>query len=415
VIRRVAEEGAYSNIALQAALDRSGLEPNDRALAAELAYGTIRRILSLDWALAQHSSRPVVHMTPEALALLRLGAYQLLFMRIPDHAAVSETVGLAGAAERGFVNAVLRSLAARGVDWPSGKDDRAVAIRTGLAGWAVRELRRLVGEEAEEEAATLGDRAPLTLRANTCRISTDQLEREMKSAGYETGRGQIHPDSLLVQRAEPRRLPGYAEGWFTVQDQASSFVVDTLDPAPGERILDACAGPGGKAGDIACRVGPDGLAVGADVSLARVRLVVGQSNRLGVPVRVVVQDARAPALRASFDRVLVDAPCSGVGAARRRPELLWRVRREDLSRLARLQVAIASAAADLLRAGGRLVYSVCTFPRAETDAACDAILRHRPDLRPDLLIGPDGDAERVRLWPHRHGTDAMFVAGFRRT
>jgi len=129
----------------------------------------------------------------------------------------------------------------------------------------------------------------------------------------------------------------------------------------------------------------------------------------------LVQDAAKPALRGTFDRVLVDAPCSGIGAARRRPELLWRPRREDLSRLARLQVAIVRGAAQLLAPGGRLVFSVCTFPRAETDAAADAILRHCPFLEPAEIQGPDGPAARIRLWPHEHGTDGMFVAAFRRT
>jgi 16S rRNA (cytosine967-C5)-methyltransferase len=179
-------------------------------------------------------------------------------------------------------------------------------------------------------------------------------------------------------------------------------------------VLDACAAPGGKAGHAACRVGPEGRVVAADVRPARAGLVRGALDRLRLPGLVVVQDARHPAVRGPFDRVLVDAPCSGIGSARRRPELLWRFRREELSALARLQVAIVSSVAELLRPGGRLVYSVCTFPRAETDAACDAILRHRPDLEPVELAGPDGAAPRIRLWPHRHGCDAMFVAGFRR-
>jgi 16S rRNA (cytosine967-C5)-methyltransferase len=186
-------------------------------------------------------------------------------------------------------------------------------------------------------------------------------------------------------------------------------VVDVLDPRPGERILDACAAPGGKATDIACRAGS---VVAADLSEPRTRLVARAARRLGARVLVLVQDAARPALREGFDRVLVDAPCSGVGSARRRPELLWRTERRRLSGLARLQVRLAAGAASLLRPGGVLVYSVCTFPRAETDAACRA-LRAKASLRPEAFPGPDGEAgERVRLWPHRHGTDAMFVARF---
>jgi 16S rRNA (cytosine967-C5)-methyltransferase len=161
-------------------------------------------------------------------------------------------------------------------------------------------------------------------------------------------------------------------------------------------------------------VGEEGLVVAADLRPQRAALIRRSAHRLGVHPLVVAQDATRPALRGSFDRVLVDAPCSGIGSARRRPELLWRPRADELSRLARLQVAVASTAADLLMPGGRLVYSVCTFPRAETDAAADAILRHRPDLEPAEVPAPGGSAERFRLWPHVHRSDGMFVAGFRK-
>ncbi|HET6790655.1 MAG TPA: 16S rRNA (cytosine(967)-C(5))-methyltransferase RsmB, partial [Actinomycetota bacterium] len=178
-----------------------------------------------------------------------------------------------------------------------------------------------------------------------------------------------------------------------------------------------CAAPGGKTAFIACRVGAEGRTVAADLRPERVALIASLLARLGLRADLLAQDATRLALRGPFDRVLVDAPCTGIGSARRRPELLWRGRREELSRLARLQVAIAAAGAELLRPGGRLVYSVCTFPRAETDAACDAIARHRPDLTPVATPGPAGAAPAIRhrLWPHRDGTDGMFVAAFERT
>ncbi len=414
VIRRVVERGAYSNLALPAALARSGLSRVDRAFASELVYGTLRRLLSLDWALASRTTRPLSEASPGARALLRLGAYQLLFTRVPSYAAVSETVALAGSRERGFVNAVLRALSSEPPAWPAGATDRDVFVRTGLSQWAVRELRRLVGDEAGEAAAALATRAPLGLRTNACRTSVEELERSLAAAGVEARRGTVHPETLVVEGAVPAELPGFREGWFAVQDQASAFVVGALDPRPGERVLDACAGPGGKAGHIACLVSPGGTVVAADASPSRSRLVRSTVDRLGLRALVLAQDARHPALRGPFDRVLVDAPCSGIGAARRRPELLWRPRREDLSGLARLQVAVAAASAELLRTGGTLVYSVCTFPRAETDAVCDALLRERPDLEPMAIEGPDGAGTRIRLWPHRHGADAMFVAAFLR-
>lgn len=414
VIRRVTDEGAYSNLALARTIARAGLSDRDAALASELAYGTLRRRLVLDRALAPFLDRPLDTAPKAARSILRLGAYQILHTRIPPHAAVAETVELADARHRGFVNAVLRRLSTEGASPPKGSRDEDVAGRTGLEAWAVRELRRELGDEAEAAAAALAEAAGLTLRANTCRIGVEELEREFERAGVSTERGRLVDESLIVSRGSPASLPGFDEGWFAVQDQASSFVVIALDPQPGERVLDACAGPGGKAGHIACRIGSGGSLVAADVRPSRAGLVGQTLERLGLPGHLVVQDARRPSVRGPFDRILVDAPCSGIGSARRRPELLWRPRRDELSALARSQVAIAAGVADLLRPGGRLVYSVCTFPRAETDAACDAILRHRPDLEPVELAGPDGPAHRFRLWPHRHGCDAMFVAGFRR-
>ncbi len=413
VIRRVVEEGAYSNLAVPAALRRSGLPRADRALAAELAYGTLRRRIPIDRVLARHLDRGLDRTPAEATAILRLGAHQLLFTRIPSYAAVSETVDLATPRQRGLVNAVLRRIEREGLRPPSGTSDEDVSARTGLSAWAVRELRRQVGDEAERAAAALAEPAPLTVRVNDCVASRDEVVSALRAAGLEPRPAPLHRRSLLLDPGvTPAELPGFREGAFAIQDPASSLVVSALEPLPGERVLDACAAPGGKAGDIGCRVGAEGCLVAADVSPARVGLVVEQLRRLRVRGLVLAQDARRPAVRGPFDKVLVDAPCSGIGSARRRPELLWRVPREQLSGLARLQVAIAAAAADLLRPGGRLVYSVCTFPRAETDAVCDALVRHRPELRPVAVDGPDGPAERFRLWPHRHGTDGMFVASF---
>lgn len=416
MIRRVTEGEAYSNLALRTTLERARLSSRDAALASELAYGTLRRLLGLDHALDRLVDRPLGSTPHQALAALRLGAYQILHTRIPAHAAVAETVALAPERQRGFVNAVLRRLSTQAPAAPTGSTDEAMSIRTGLVEWAVRELGRVLPpEEVEPAAAALAERTRVTLRVNTCRTSVEDLARRLAEARIATERGTIHPGSLLIGDGAPAELPGFAEGWFTVQDQASSFVVAALDPRPGERVLDLCAGPGGKSSHAACLVEPDGLVVAADVSESRAGLVRGTAERLGARELVLVQDGRRPALRGGFDRVLVDAPCSGIGSARRRPELLWRAKKADVAGLSRLQVGIATAAADLVEPGGRFVYSVCTFPPAETDAVCDALLRRCPDLEPEPLEGPDGPAERIRLWPHRHGCDAMFIAAFRRS
>ena len=414
MIRRVTDEGAYSNLALPKTLERAGLSDRDAALATELAYGTLRRLIPIDHTLGPLLERPLEQAPKGARAALRLGVDQLRYTRVAAHAAVSETVALVDRRHRGFVNAVLRRVAATDATEPQGSSDEAISLRTGLSEWAVSELRRALGDEAEDAAAALAHPGRLTIRANRCRTSVDALERALDAEGIASARGRVGVDALILDAGVPARFPGFAQGWFAVQDQASSFVVGALDPHPGDRVLDVCSGPGGKAAHIACLVGEDGRVVAADVSTQRVGLVRGTLERLGARGDLLAQDGRRPAVREGFDRVLVDAPCSGIGSARRRPELLWRARRSELSGLARLQVGIATAAAALLRPGGRMVYSVCTFPRAETDAACDAILRRAPHLEPASIAGPDGEAERIRLWPHRHGCDAMFVAAFAR-
>jgi 16S rRNA (cytosine967-C5)-methyltransferase len=415
VVRRVTDEEAYSTRVLPALLERSRLDARDRSLATELALGTLRHLPALDRAIGLRASRPLGRMSPGARAALRLGAYQLLFMRIPSHAAVSASVDLATPRERGFVNAILRKLADDPPAAATGSTDEAISTRTGMAPWAVKELRLLLGDdEAEVAAEAFGERGLLSLRVNTCVTSVDAFVRGLRASGHTPRPAQLYPDCVLLDGGDPARLRGFAQGWFAVQDQASAFVVHALDPQPGDRVLDVCASPGGKAAHARCLVGETGCVVAGDVRPERAALVRSTAERLHVAVLVVAQDGTRPAIAGTFDRVLVDAPCSGMGSARRRPELLWRPRRADLSSLARLQVAIASAAADRLRPGGRLVYSVCTFPRAETDAACDALVKHRPELEPVAIDGPDGPSPRVRLWPHRHGSDGMFIAAFRK-
>lgn len=414
-IRRVTDEGAYSTIVVPAALRRSHLDTRDRAFATDLAFGTIRRLASIDWALNQVASRPVSRMSPSARTVLRLGGYQVLFGDVAAHAAVGETVGLARDRERGFVNAVLRRLAGQPPAWPEGASPTDVAIRTGLTAWTIEELARLLpADEVEVAAKAFASQAALSLRTNTDMVSVDGLAAALAQGGRDARPSHLDPTCLLVDGGDPASFPGFADGWFAIQDEASAFVVLALDPQPGDRVLDACAAPGGKAIYAAQMAGEDGLVVGADIHPGRVPLIRKGAMRLGARTLVMAQDAEHPALSGSFDRILIDAPCSGLGSARRRPELLWRNRKDQLSQIARTQVAITTSLTDLLRPGGRLVYSVCTFPRAETDAAADAIVRHRPDLEPTKIEGPDGPQTRVRLWAHRHGSDGMFVAAFTR-
>jgi 16S rRNA (cytosine967-C5)-methyltransferase len=414
-VGRVIDDGAYSNRLVPALLARSGLDTRDRAFAMELTFGTLRRRRRLDAAIEGAANRPIERITPpEARHALRLGAYQLLDMDVPPHAAVSETVDLVAGRARGFVNAVLRRLAAAPPEIPDGSGAPAIAARTGLSPWMVEELASVLDEGTEEAAAALASKAPLTLRVVGGPDAVSAVIADLEAAGATAARGRLHPACVLVSGGDPRALPGFADGRWTVQDQASAFVGEVLAPGVGDRVYDPCAAPGGKALHASEAVGPSGVVVAGDVSARRAHLIASSSARLRLYPRVVVQDATRPSARGPFDRVVVDAPCSGIGSARRRPELLWRVERSRLAGLAARQLAIATASADLVAPGGRLVYAVCTFTRAETDAVCDALLRARPALEAVATAGPDGDAERHRLWPHRHGCDGMFVAAFRR-
>ena len=264
VVRRVTEQGAYSTLALAAELQRASLSARDRQFAADLVYGTLRRLIPLDHALRGVSNRRFDSLDPVALALVRLGAYQLLFTRVPDHAAVSETVGLAGPRHRGFVNAVLRKVAAVRPLEPEGSDDDAISLRTGLAAWAVAELRRVLPEEDVEPSATaLASPADLSLRVNRCRTTAEELTDRLGAARHEARPGRYDRDVVLVPSATPSKLPGFVEGHFAVQDEASVLVVAALGVRSGERVLDAAAAPGGKATHLACLAGADGVVVGS--------------------------------------------------------------------------------------------------------------------------------------------------------
>jgi 16S rRNA (cytosine967-C5)-methyltransferase len=415
LIGRVIDDGAYSNRLLPALLARSGLDPRDRAFATELGFGTLRRRLVLDPWIERAADRPLDRVTPpEAAHALRLGAYQLT-AGVAPHAAVSATVDLVPGRARGFVNAVLRRLSATPLQPGTGSGAEAIAVRTGMRAWAIEELTRLVGDEAEAAAAAFASRAPLSIRVVGGSPAVPSVVEELQAAGVAAASGAVHDGCLVLEDGgDPRALPGFADGRWTVQDQASAFVVAALGPHDGEAVYDACAAPGGKALFASELVGEEGTVLAADVSPRRVGLIAEGAARLGRAPWLLAQDAARPAVAGSFDRVLVDAPCSGIGSARRRPELLWRVGKDRVSGLAARQLAIATSAEEALAPGGRLVYAVCTFTRGETDAVCDALLRARPALRPVITPGPDGPAERHRLWPHRHGCDGMFVAAFER-
>jgi len=430
------EAGGYSNLVLPGLLRASRLDGRDRALVTDLVYGTLRQQGQSDHLLAMASHRPLPELDPPVRAALRLGAYQLV-AGVAPHAAVGATVGALGGwsgpvpVRRAvpYANAVLRRVAALGPDWPwpGGDDSEAVAVRASHPRWIVDLLRRDFGEEAEAILASANEIPAVTLRPNPLRTTPGSLAEELTGAPAggaapdETSRvqvepGRLVPGSLLVRGVgDLARLPAVAEGRATPQDQASQAVAAAVGARPGERILDLAAAPGGKATALAEAMGDDGLVVAADLRPGRAGRVRDAALRLGLrAVQTLVADGRVPPFTGGgFDRVLLDAPCSGLGVLRRRPEARWRLDPADIERLATLQRALLTAAVAQLRPGGLLAYCVCTLTREETLDIDAWAAHHFPALTPapPPVPGPPWRAHGrgALLLPSDAGTDGMFL------
>jgi 16S rRNA (cytosine967-C5)-methyltransferase len=413
------EGGAFANVALPATLRASGLGPRDRAQVTDWVYGTLRRRRTLDHLLAPALDRRVERLDPPVRAALRLGAYQLM-TGVPAHAAVGETVdavAVVAPRAKGFVNAVLRRVAASGPPFalPDGADTESVGIRTSVPEWIVQRLVADLGrDDALATLATVNDAAPVTLRVNPRRADPDAVADELTAAGAQVARGRLFPDALLVTGAgDLRSLPAVAEGRVTPQDQSSRAVAHTVGARPGERVLEIGAAPGGMATAIAEQMDDDGLVVALDLHPGRTRMVADAARRLGLlRVTPVVADAAgAIPLRAGcFDRVLLDAPCSGLGVLRRRPEARWRLQPDAIDDLAARQRALLTAAARMVRPGGRLVYAVCTLSAAETVGIDEWAAAARPDLVAEAPPGPPWTptGRGARLLPPAADTDGMY-------
>ena len=420
---RVDTTQAFADVLLADRLAHARLRPVDQALATALVYGTLAWQGRLDHELSALVHTPLAALDPPVRAALRLGLQQLLLMdRVPAYAAVDASVRLARTAGRGasgLVNAVLRR-AAGGTRRPLPDDPlERLAVEWSHPRWLVeRWAATFPPEELPRLLAANNAAAPTVVRARPG--ARDALRAELDAAGIATGAAPFAPDALIVDRAAARlhALPAYREGRVAFQGEASQLVTALLAPRPGAHVLDACAAPGGKSAHAAGLVGAGGLVVALDPRPAGARRVRAESARLGAAVRTLVGDARRPPLAAGFDAVLVDAPCSGLGTLRRHPELRWRRRPEDIARLAVLQREILAGVAPLVRAGGVLVYAVCTLTREENEEVVRALLAAEPRFaleRADAFVPASvvDDAGFLRTLPHRHGLDGFFAARLR--
>ena len=431
VLQRVRRDQAFANLALSGALDRAReLKAADRGLATELVYGVLRHRRLIDHVLSLHARQPLQRMDAEVLDVLRVAVFQLFWLgRGPVHAAVHEAVDAArrlrGDRVAAFVNAVLRHVRAEDRDRelpPDGPQRLAVQYSV-PDDVAERWTRQLGLDEARRLAEAQLERAPFTVRCNSPRFTVEAVESRLAAEGAQVTRGMYSPLALQVRGLEqPFRSRSFLDGAWTVQDEAAQLAAPLLDPQAGERILDACAGVGGKATQLAA-VGPSVRVIAADSSERKLEVLADHCHRLGLrcDARCVDLTAPQPLADGPVDRVLLDAPCSGLGVLRRHPELKWRWDPASLRGLVRLQRELLRAVFRLLRPGGVLVYSVCTTTEEEG-----------PDQMAWFLDGAGGAAEPlpprgapwesglcdgpwVRLWPHRHGTDGFFLARLRKT
>lgn len=433
-------------------------DERDRALAAEIVTGTLRWQRSLDYLVEHFANRPIEKIDPDVLHILRLSLYQLLHLdRVPAPAVVDDAVDLARQARKasaaGFVNAVLRAAvrqrrrlplpprpdtsadtssdASAGTSSSTSTDRAAALAYLGVTcshpEWLVARWFDRHGLDASERWVRFNNETPrLTLRVNTLRASRDAVRSALGAAGIDTEPTRYAPDGLIVTRGNPLRSPGYGSssgsfvGSFLVQDEASQLVSLVVASRPGERVLDLCASPGGKTVAMAADMGDVGLLVACDVRARRVRLLRDTVRASGaVCIRVVHVAASGPLpFSTMFDRVLVDAPCSGLGTVRRDPDIRWRRSESDLTRFAKDQLALLERAAALVRPRGRLVYATCSSEPEENAAIVDAFLSRqgefalvdlRSEASPSLMPLLD-ERGMMRTLPFVHGLEAFFAA-----
>jgi 16S rRNA (cytosine967-C5)-methyltransferase len=434
VLARVDRDEAFADILLDRALRGPGFsDPRDRGLLTELVMGTLRRRGTIDYALLPFLSRPLERTDAYVRNALRVGAYQLFYTRVPDRAALNETVAAVKAARGGgaggFVNAVLRAIVRAGkvpVLPPEG-DPRRLPAEGSAPPDLIDALATSLGEtDTRTYLAACLEKPPFTVRANPFRAATDALATRFADEGKDPAPCRFAPDGIVLGVPSPVFSDAaFLEGAYLVMDEGAQLIAPLLRPGPGDRILDACSAPGGKTTHLSALAGGKAEILAADVSALRLRMLREAVARTGAPgIRTALHDlSRAPLTPSSglFDKVLVDAPCTGMGVIRRNPDAKWRFRPDGPRRMARVQSAILRNAWEAVKAGGMLAYCTCSPLREEDEEVAAAFLSDHPEAsvatHPDGWAGPS-DAWTadgfLRLAPHRHGTDAFFAALFRK-
>ena len=414
VLQRTFGEDAYADRVFRAEADRVGLDARDRAFAQRLAYGAIQNRATLDYVVTALSSRPAETIELRLLNALRLGVYQVALLDgVPDHAAVGQTVELAkhnGHGGHRLVNAVMRRATREAGDLIAQLTDHTpaeAAVRHSHPEWVVRTWWDALGPE-ETVALLERDNAPAesAIRVNELLVTTAEVSEELAAQGVQSHPAEGLPEGLVLHgQFDVHGSKLFREGAVMPQSRASMQVARTLDPQPGDRVLDMCAAPGAKATHVAALMGNRGEVVAVEKHGGRAKALAENSARLGATC-VSVRESDALDVDGEFDRVLLDPPCSDLGTLQSRPDVRWKKGDDTVARLVPEQERLLEVAAERVKPGGTLVYSTCTISPEENERQVDRFLERHTDFQGE---------DRIQLLPHRHGTDGFFIARLRRT
>lgn len=429
ILLAIDKNQAYSNLLLHQTIERYKLEAKDRGLLTELTYGTLQHKMTLDYYLEPFIRGKVDHWVRW---LLRLSLYQMHYLtRIPPHAAVNEAVEIAK--RRGhqgiasMVNGILRTILRQGVRSVEEIQDpiERLSIATSHPQWLVARWVEDYGYDITRDMLEENNIPPVqTVRVNTTKTNVKEVIASLKADGMIAEQSDLIPECIHLTNGQAARTKAFKEGLITIQDESSMLPAYALHPQLGWRVLDMCAAPGGKTTHIAEKMNNDGSILATDIHPHKLDLIDGNTARLGLDI---VQTAPIDGRKAaeflqpeSFDAVLVDAPCSGLGVMRRKPDIKYTKREEDLENLQTIQLALLDAAVKVLKSGGRLVYSTCTVDKQENQGTVQAFLKQHPEMKAQQLESlPTKLAEKqvdgmLQVFPQDFGSDGFFVAAFKK-
>ena len=431
ILNEVHEEGAYANVALARHLRKADLSDQDRRFVTELVYGAVKAGDTLDWILRRYVNRPLKKIPPMVREILRLGLYQIFYLdKVPASAACNTAVELtkkyshAGTVK--FVNAVLRTAVREPekAKFPEGKGQatEGLALRSQHPYWLVKRWVKQFGFEEAEKLCDFDNGQPvLSVRTNTLKTGRAELMQALEQAGAEVRESQWTPEGVLVTaHGALDKLAPLQEGLCQVQDESSMLVAHVVNPQPGELIIDCCSAPGGKTTHMAALMHNEGRIVAGDIYEHKLERIEENAQRLGINIiETTLLDARkvGEEYEDMADRVLVDAPCSGLGVLRRKPDARWNKSAEEIAALPPLQGEILDSAAKALKAGGVLVYSTCTIDQSENDAVVEAFLARHPEFtleQTGVFLPVKREESMIQLYPQRDGTDGFFIARMRK-